>query len=60
MKGLIAEDITLQDYQQTYQEHDYGNFVNGMHRPDIETSRPGRIFPAKEVSENFVQFKKFL
>jgi hypothetical protein len=58
-KGLMAKEITLQDDNQTYEEHQNGNFINNMHRLQVDVFRSvGILFP-KEITSYFAQAKEF-
>lgn len=58
MDYLISEEITLQDDQQAYQEHDNGNFINGMHSPYVKSAWPGGVLLSEEITEYFVYLEE--
>jgi hypothetical protein len=44
----MAKEITLQDDNQTYEEHQNGDFINNVHRLQVDVFRTvGILFPER-------------
>jgi len=56
----MSEEITLKNDEQTCQKHQNGDFIDGMHSPDVEGIGPGRIFFAEKITGYLAQLKELL
>ena len=53
----VAEEITFQNDDQAYQEHQNGDFVNDVHGLQIEAFRPIRVFTSEKVASYLSEAK---
>jgi hypothetical protein len=58
-KGLMAKEITFQNDDQTYQEHQNGDFINDVHRLQVDVFRPVGVLLSKKIPTYFTQAKEF-
>lgn len=54
----MSEKITLEYDQHAYQEHQNGDFIDNVHRPNVKITGSVRVFLSEKITPYFTQLKK--
>lgn len=58
-KSLIAKEITFQDDNHAYQEHQNGDFIDDVHRLQIDIFRPIGVPFSEKIASYLTQTEEF-